>query len=156
MNTKKKDLAGIAMKYDYVYVAQVAMAYPNQCIQAMVEAEAHNGPSIIIAYAPCRDHGIKGGLSNMIEIEKKAVEAGYWHLFRFNPGNVAEGKSPFTLDSKAPDLGVYRDFLMNETRYSMLTRSFPERADMLFARSEKDAAKRYDELVGLTEFYAVK
>jgi pyruvate-ferredoxin/flavodoxin oxidoreductase len=157
MNTKKKDLAGIAMKYDYVYVAQVSLgADMNQCIKAMIEAEAHKGPSLVIAYAPCRDHGIKGGLSNMIEIEKKAVEAGYWHLFRFNPGLVAEGKSPYTLDSKAPNLGVYRDFLMNETRYSMLTRSFPERADMLFARSEADAKKRYDELVGLVDFYAVK
>ena len=156
MNNKKKDLAGIAMKYDYVYVAQVSLgADMNQCIKAMIEAEAHPGPSIVIAYAPCRDHGIKGGLSNMIEIEKKAVEAGYWHLFRFNPGNVAQGKSPYTLDSKAPNLSAYRDFLMNETRYSQLTRSFPERADELFARSEKDAKKRYDELVGLEAFYKV-
>ncbi|MCL1831931.1 MAG: pyruvate:ferredoxin (flavodoxin) oxidoreductase [Oscillospiraceae bacterium] len=155
MNIKKKDLAGIAMKYDYVYVAHVSLgADMNQCIKALVEAEAHQGPSIVICYAPCRDHGIKGGLANSIAIEKAAVEAGYWHLFRFNPGNVAQGKSPFTLDSKAPTTS-YRDFIMNEVRYSMLKRSFPERADTLFTKAEKDAKKRYDELVGLVEFYKV-
>ena len=156
MNTKKKDLAGIAMKYDYVYVAQVSMgADMDQCIKAMVEAEAHNGPSIVIAYAPCRDHGIKGGLANTITIEKNAVESGYWHLFRFNPALAAEGKSPYTLDSKAPTAS-YRDFLMNETRYNQLTRQFPERAEVLFDKAEKDAKKRYDELVGLIDFYAPK
>ncbi|MCL2107853.1 MAG: pyruvate:ferredoxin (flavodoxin) oxidoreductase [Oscillospiraceae bacterium] len=156
MNTKKKDLAGIAMKYDYVYVAQVAMgADMNQCIKAMSEAEAHPGPSIVICYAPCRDHGIKGGLANMIEIEKKAVESGYWHLFRFNPGLVAEGKSPYILDSKAPT-GNYRDFMMNEVRYSSLARFNPERAEVLFTRAEKDAKKKYDDLVGLVEYYKVK
>ena len=156
MNTKKKDLAQIAMQYDYVYVAQVSMgADMNQCIKAMVEAEAHPGPSIVICYAPCRDHGIKGGLANMIEIEKAAVESGYWHLFRFNPGLVAEGKSPYTLDSKAPTKS-YKDFLMNETRYSSLVRFNKVRADELFDRAEKDAKKKYDDLVGLIEYYKVK
>ena len=156
MNVKKKDLAGIAMKYDYVYVAQVSMgADMNQCIKAMVEAEAHKGPSIIICYAPCRDHGIKGGLANMIEIEKKAVQSGYWHLFRFNPALAAEGKSPYTLDSKEPTAS-YKDFLMNEVRYNSLMRWKPERAEALFERAEKDSKKRYDELVGLVEFYKVK
>ncbi|MCL1789443.1 MAG: pyruvate:ferredoxin (flavodoxin) oxidoreductase, partial [Oscillospiraceae bacterium] len=156
MNIKKKDLAGIAMKYDYVYVAQVAMgADMNQCIKAMVEAEAHKGPSIVICYAPCRDHGMKGGLANMIAIEKKAVETGYWNLFRFNPALAAEGKSPFTLDSKAPT-GNYKDFIMNEVRYNSLMRWNPERAEELFERAEGDAKKRYDDLVGLVEFYRVK
>ncbi|MCL2634105.1 MAG: pyruvate:ferredoxin (flavodoxin) oxidoreductase [Oscillospiraceae bacterium] len=156
MNNKKKDLAAIARQYDYVYVAQVAMgADYNQCIKAFVEAEAHPGPSIVICYAPCRDHGIKGGLANMIQIEKSAVESGYWHLWRFNPGLVAEGKSPFTLDSKAPSAS-YKDFIMNETRYNQLTRQFPERANELFDRAEKDAKKKYDALVGLIDFYAVK
>jgi pyruvate-ferredoxin/flavodoxin oxidoreductase len=156
MNIKKKDLAGIARQYDYVYVAQVSMgADYNQCIKAFVEAEAHPGPSIIICYAPCRDHGIKGGLQNMIQIEKAAVEAGYWHLFRFNPGLVAEGKSPWSLDSKAPSAS-YKDFLMNEVRYEALMRWQPERATALFERAEADAKKRYDELVGLETFYAPK
>ncbi|MCL2037045.1 MAG: pyruvate:ferredoxin (flavodoxin) oxidoreductase [Oscillospiraceae bacterium] len=156
MEVKKKDLAGIAMKYDYVYVAQVAMgADYNQCIKAFVEAEAHKGPSIIIAYAPCISHGIKGGLANMIEIEKNAVASGYWHLFRFNPGLAAEGKSPYTLDSKAPT-GSYRDFIMNEVRYNSLARQNPERAEKLFSNAEKGAKKRYDELVGLIEFYNPK
>ncbi|MCL2019442.1 MAG: pyruvate:ferredoxin (flavodoxin) oxidoreductase [Oscillospiraceae bacterium] len=156
MNTKKKDLAGIAMKYDYVYVAQVALgADMNQCIKALVEAEAHPGPSIVICYAPCRDHGMKGGLANMIDTERRAVETGYWHLFRFNPGLAAEGKSPYTLDSKAPT-GNYKDFIMNEVRYSSLVRFNPERADELFTRAEKDAKKKYDDLVGLIEYYKVK
>jgi pyruvate-ferredoxin/flavodoxin oxidoreductase len=155
MDVKKKDLAGIAMKYDYVYVAQVSMgADMNQCIKAFVEAEAHKGPSIIIAYAPCISHGIQGGLANMIQIEKSAVESGYWHLFRFNPDLVADGKSPYTLDSKAP-AGSYKDFLMNEVRYSSLMRQNPERAEMLFDRAEQSAKKRYDELVGLIDFYKV-
>jgi pyruvate-ferredoxin/flavodoxin oxidoreductase len=153
MNTKKKDLAQIAMQYDYVYVAQVSMgADMNQCIKALVEAENHPGPSIVICYAPCRDHGIKGGLANMIEIEKNAVESGYWHLYRFNPGLAAEGKSPYTLDSKAPTKS-YKDFLMNEVRYNSLVRFNPERAEKLFDKAEKDAKKKYDNLVGLIEFY---
>ncbi|MDR2559163.1 MAG: pyruvate:ferredoxin (flavodoxin) oxidoreductase [Oscillospiraceae bacterium] len=155
MNTKKKDLAAIAMQYDYVYVAQVSMgADMNQCIKAMVEAENHPGPSIVICYAPCRDHGIKGGLANMIQIEKAAVESGYWHLFRYNPGLVAEGKSPYTLDSKAPTAS-YKDFLMNEVRYNSLMRQNPERAEKLFDKAEKDAKKKYDNLVGLIEYYKV-
>ena len=156
MHTRKKDLAGIAMKYDNVYVAQVAMgADYGQCIKAFVEAEAHPGPSIIIAYAPCRDHGIKGGLANSIQIEKSAVEAGYWHLFRFNPGLAAQGKSPFALDSKAPS-AAYQDFLMNEVRYSSLMRTNPERANMLFSIAERDAQTRYAELQGLVEYYQPK
>ncbi|MCL2697254.1 MAG: pyruvate:ferredoxin (flavodoxin) oxidoreductase [Oscillospiraceae bacterium] len=155
METKKKDLAAIAMQYDYVYVAQVSMgADMNQCIKAFVEAEAHKGPSIIICYAPCISHGIKGGLANMIEIEKKAVESGYWHLFRYNPGLIAEGKSPYTLDSKAPT-SSYKDFLMNEVRYNSLMRSNPERANKLFDKAAADSKKKYDNLVGLVEFYKV-
>ncbi|MCL2638106.1 MAG: pyruvate:ferredoxin (flavodoxin) oxidoreductase [Oscillospiraceae bacterium] len=155
MNTKKKDLAQIAMQYDYVYVAQVSMgADMNQCIKALVEAEAHPGPSIVICYAPCRDHGIKGGLANMIQIEKAAVESGYWHLFRYNPCLIAEGKSPYSLDSKAPTAS-YKDFLMNEVRYNSLMRSNPDRANALFDKAEKDAKKKYDGLVNLIEYYKV-
>ncbi|MGN0536557.1 MAG: pyruvate:ferredoxin (flavodoxin) oxidoreductase, partial [Acutalibacteraceae bacterium] len=126
--TKKKDLAAIAMSYGYVYVAQVAMgADYNQCLKAFNEAESYDGPSIIIAYAPCINHGIKGGMGISQLEEKKAVQAGYWHNFRFDPRLADEGKNPFTLDSKAPTIG-YRDFLMGEVRYNSLTRSFPERA----------------------------
>ncbi|MCL1824003.1 MAG: thiamine pyrophosphate-dependent enzyme, partial [Oscillospiraceae bacterium] len=153
MEVKKKDLAGIAMKYDYVYVAQVAMgADMNQCIKAFTEAEAHDGPSIIIAYAPCVAHGIKGGLALAQQVEKDAVEAGYWHLFRFNPALKAEGKSPYTLDSKAPT-GDYRKFIEREVRYNSLSRQNPERAEMLFSKAANDAKKKYDDLVGLIEYY---
>ena len=149
--TKKKDLAAIAMSYGYVYVAQVAMgADYNQCIKAFNEAESYNGPSIIIAYAPCINHGIKGGMSKAQEEEKKAVAAGYWNCFRFDPRLADEGKNPFTLDSKAPSAS-YRDFIMGEVRYNALTRAFPERAEKLFEKAEDYAAKRYEKLEKMAE-----
>ncbi len=147
---KKKSLAEIAMQYGYVYVAQVAMgANPAQTIKAIVEAEAYDGPSLIIGYSPCEMHSIKGGMENCQKEMKKAVECGYWNLFRFNP--AAEKK--FTLDSKAP-AGGYQEFLMNEARYSRLTREFPERAETLFAANEEEAKSRYDHLVKLVEMYS--
>ena len=136
---KKKSLAEIAMQYGYVYVAQVAMgANPAQTIKAITEAEAYHGPSLIIGYSPCEMHSIKGGMMNCQKEMKKAVECGYWNLFRYNP----EGEKKFTLDSKAP-AGGYQEFLMNEARYSRLTREFPERADVLFQRNEDEAKARY-------------
>ena len=146
---KKKSLAEIAMQYGYVYVAQVAMgANPAQTIKAITEAEAYHGPSLIIGYSPCEMHSIKGGMMNCQKEMKKAVDCGYWNLFRFNP--AAEKK--FTLDSKAP-AGGYHDFLMNEARYSRLTREFPDRAENLFARNEAEAKARYDHLLKLIEMY---
>ena len=150
----KKSLAEIAMSYGYVYVAQVAMgANPAQTLKAITEAENYHGPSLIIGYAPCEMHSIKGGMTNCQSEMKKAVECGYWNMFRFNPALKAEGKSPFTLDSKAP-AGGYQEFLMNEARYSALTRSFPERAKVLFAESEESAKARYEHLVKLQALYA--
>ena len=146
---KKKSLAEIAMQYGYVYVAQVAMgANPAQTIKAITEAEAYPGPSLIIGYSPCEMHSIKGGMMNCQKEMKKAVECGYWNLFRYNP--TAEQK--FTLDSKAP-VGGYQEFLMNEARYSRLTREFPERAGELFERNEAEAKERYDHLLKLVELY---
>ena len=145
----KKSLTEIAMQYGYVYVAQVAMgANPAQTIKAITEAEAYDGPSLIIGYSPCEMHSIKGGMMNCQAEMKKAVECGYWNLFRFNP--AAEQK--FTLDSKEP-AGGYQDFLMNEARYSRLTREFPERATELFARNEAAAKARYEHLLKLKELY---
>ena len=145
----KKDLAGIALTYVYVYVAQIAMgADMNQCIKAIAEAESYNGPSLVIGYAPCINHGIKGGMSQAQTEEKKAVEAGYWNLFRFDPRLTAEGKNPFQLDSKAPTAS-YKDFIMNEVRYSSLARSNPERAEELFNKAVDNASKKYDALVKL-------
>jgi pyruvate-ferredoxin/flavodoxin oxidoreductase len=150
-STKKKDLAGIAMTYGYVYVAQVAMGSDyNQCIKAFNEAESYHGPSLIIAYAPCINQGIKGGMGISQTEEKSAVTAGYWHLFRFNPTLVAEGKNPFTLDSKEPT-APYNDFIMGEVRYNSLTRSFPERAKELFATAETQAKDRYQKLAELAK-----
>ncbi len=144
---KKKDLAAIAMSYGYVYVAQVAQgADNNQCIKAFVEAGSYNGPSIVIAYAPCINHGIKGGMSIAQTEEKRAVQAGYWHLFRFDPRRKAEGLNPFILDSKEPSES-YEDFLMNEVRYNSLARSNPERAKELFANAAANAKAKYAELV---------
>ncbi|MBR6725397.1 MAG: pyruvate:ferredoxin (flavodoxin) oxidoreductase, partial [Clostridia bacterium] len=135
----------IAMSYGYVYVAQIAMgADYNQCVKAIAEAEAYHGPSIIIAYAPCINHGIKGGLKGAMAETKNAVNSGYWFTFRFNP----EAEKKFTLDSKAPT-GSYADFILTETRYSALTRSFPERAKELFAKAEEDAKSRYEYLANL-------
>ena len=149
----KKSLSEIVMQYGYVYVAQVAMgANPNQTLAAIREAEAYHGPSLVIGYAPCEMHSIKGGMSNCQVEMKKAVECGYWNLFRFNPALKAEGKNPFTLDSKAP-AGGYQEFLMNEARYSSLTRSFPDRAKELFARNEESAKERYEHLTKLIELY---
>ena len=148
---KKKDLAAIAMSYGYVYVAQVAMgADYNQCIKAFTEAEAYHGPSIIIAYAPCINHGIRGGMSIAQTEEKNAVLAGYWHTFRYDPRLALEGKNPFQLDSKAPSAN-YQDFIKNEVRYSSLMRAFPDRAEELFAKAEKSAAEKYEHLVKLAE-----
>ena len=147
---KSKSLAEIAMTYGYVYVAQIAMgANMIQTLKAIKEAEAYPGPSLIIAYAPCEMHSIKGGMTNCQGEMKKAVECGYWNLFRYNPA-AESGK--FTLDSKAPKDG-YREFLMNEARYSRLTREFPDRADTLFAASEENAKARYEHLQRLIEMY---
>ena len=152
-SVKKKDLAAIAMSYGYVYVAQVAMgADYNQCIKAFHEAETYNGPSIIIAYAPCINHGIKGGMGVSQAEEKKAVAAGYWNMFRFDPRLADAGKNPFQLDSKAPSAS-YRDFIMNEVRYNSLTRAFPERAEALFEKAEKEAKDKYEHLVKLSDVY---
>ena len=152
-NQPKKSLAEIAMQYGYVYVAQVAMgANPNQTLKAITEAEAYHGPSLVIGYAPCEMHSIKGGMANCQVEMKKAVECGYWNLFRFNPALKAEGKNPFTLDSKAP-AGGYQEFLMNEARYSSLTRSFPDRAKELFALNEETAKARYEKLLRLQKMY---
>ena len=149
----KKSLAEIAMTYGYVYVAQVAMgANMNQTLKAIAEAEAYHGPSLIIGYAPCEMHSIKGGMANCQAEMKKAVECGYWNLFRFNPALKAEGKNPFTLDSKAP-AGGYQEFLMNEARYSSLTRSFPDRAKELFALNEETAKARYEKLIRMQKMY---
>ena len=148
-NIAKKSLAEIAMQYGYVYVAQVAMgANPAQTIKAITEAEAYHGPSLIIGYSPCEMHSIKGGMMNCQKEMKKAVDCGYWNLFRYNP----EGEKKFTLDSKAP-AGGYQEFLMNEARYSRLTREFPERADVLFQRNEDEAKARYEHLLKLVEMY---
>ena len=154
-NQPKKSLAEIAMQYGYVYVAQVAMgANPNQTLKAITEAEAYHGPSLVIGYAPCEMHSIKGGMANCQSEMKKAVECGYWNMFRFNPALKAEGKNPFTLDSKAP-AGGYQEFLMNEARYSSLTRSFPERAKELFAQNEEEAKARYEKLQRMVKMYEV-
>ncbi len=149
----KKSLAEIAMSYGYIYVAQIAMgADMNQTIKAIAEAEAYPGPSLIIGYSPCEMHSIKGGMVNCQAEMKKAVDSGYWNMFRFNPAAKAEGKNPFTMDSKAPTAS-YRDFIMNEARYSSLTRSFPERADELFGQAEDAAKARYEHLVRLGDLY---
>ena len=150
----KKSLSEIAMTYGYIYVAQIALgANPAQAVKAIAEAEAYPGPSLIIGYAPCELHGVKGGMTNCQNEMKKAVEAGYWNLFTFNPANKAQGKNPFTLTSKAVDAEKYQALLANETRYSRLTRAFPERAKQLFARNEQVANDRYEHLTRLVELY---
>ena len=149
---KKKDLAQIAMSYGYVYVAQVAMgANAAQCLKAFQEAAAYNGPSLIICYAPCINHGIKMPF-NQIE-QKKAVAAGYWNLFRFNPALAEEGKNPFSLDSKAPTAD-YVEFIEGETRYSALKRSFPGKAEELFGIAAENSIEKYNKLAKLVDFYA--
>ena len=146
---KSKSLAEIAMSYGYVYVAQVAMgSNMAQTLKAIQEAEAYHGPSLIIGYAPCEMHSIKGGMANCQLEMKKAVDCGYWNMFRFNP----EAEKKFTLDSKAP-AGGYQEFLMNEARYSRLTREFPDRASVLFEKNEANAKERYEHLLKLVEMY---
>ena len=148
--TKKKDLAGMAMTYGYVYVAQIAMGADfNQTVKAIAEAEAYPGPSLIIAYAPCINHGIKKGMSKAQTEEELAVKCGYWHNFRFNP--AAENK--FTLDSKAPT-GDYQEFLDGEVRYNSLKRANPEKAARLFAKNESEAKARYNYLTRLGALYS--
>ncbi len=148
---KKKDLGAIAMSYGYVYVAQVAQgADYNQCMKAFVEAESYNGPSVILAYAPCINHGIKGGMSQAQTEEKRAVQAGYWHLYRFDPRVAEAGNNPFQLDSKEPTAS-YEDFIRSEVRYSSLARTNAERADRLFENAAKDAAAKYAQLVKLAQ-----
>ncbi len=145
----KKNLAEIAMSYGYVYVAQVAMgADMNQLLKALTEAEAYNGPSLIIGYAPCEMHGIKGTMANCQVEMKKAVEAGYWQMFRYNP--AAEKK--LVIDSKAPSAS-YQDFIKSETRYARLAQQDPARAEMLFRQAEEAAAERYEKLVKLEKLY---
>ncbi|MEJ6952453.1 pyruvate:ferredoxin (flavodoxin) oxidoreductase [Natronospora cellulosivora (SeqCode)] len=142
---KKKDLGMMAMSYGYVYVAQVALgSNMNQTIKAIKEAEAYPGPSLVIAYTPCIAHGLKDGMGCSIEQEKRAVKAGYWHLYRYNPELAEEGKNPFVMDSKAPDFDLFQDFLESETRYTSLQRTFPEIAEKLFVKAEEDAKERYD------------
>ncbi len=146
-SVKKKDLAQIAMAYGYVYVAQIAMgADMQQTLRALREAEAYEGPSLIIAYAPCINHGIKAGMNHAMQEMKNAVRAGYWNLLRYNPALAAEGKNPLAIDSPAPT-GDYRSFLMGEVRYNALTLKFPERADTLFTEAERAAKERYESLV---------
>ena len=150
---KKKDLANIAMSYGYVYVAQISMgADYNQCIKAIVEAEKYNGPSIVIGYSACINHGIKLGMGHSKAEEKAAVAAGYWHLFRYNPALLEEGQNPFTLDSKEPTMS-FKEFIQSETRYNSLNISFPDRAAELFDSADKDAKMKYSRLAKLVEYY---
>ena len=150
-DVKKKDLAAIAMSYGYIYVAQVAMgADMNQCVKAIQEAESYNGPSLVIGYAPCINHGIRKGMSKAMEEEKLAVQSGYWHLFRFDPRKAEEGKNPFTLDSKAPTKD-YQEFIMGESRYINLKKQNPERAEKLFGQAEANAKAKYESLVRRSE-----
>ena len=150
-DVKKKDLAAIAMSYGYIYVAQVAIgADMNQCVKAIQEAESYNGPSLVIGYAPCINHGIRKGMSKAMEEEKLAVQSGYWHLFRFDPRKALEGKNPFTLDSKAPTK-EYQEFIMGESRYINLKKQNPERAAKLFGEAEANAKAKYEALVKRAE-----
>jgi len=141
---RKKDLGVIAASYGYVYVAQVAIgSNQNQWFKALKEAEAYNGPSIIIAYSPCINHGLKQGMGYSPCISKLAVDCGYWHLWRYNPDLEAAGENPFVLDSKEPDWSKFQEFLKSEVRYSSLIGSFPEEAEMLFKATEENAKWRY-------------
>jgi len=142
---RKKDLGMMAISYGYVYVAQVAMGSSNaQYLKAIKEAEAFPGPSLIIAYAPCINHGLRDGMGTTQLETKHAVEAGYWHLYRFNPLLEKEGKNPFTLDSKEPDWTKFQDFLNSEVRYTSLVKAFPHEADILFKAAEENARWRYN------------
>lgn len=132
------------MTYGYVYVAQVAIgSNMSQFVKAVKEAESYDGPSIVICYAPCINHGLRSGMSRSVEQEKKAVEAGYWHLYRFDPRLKAEGKNPFQLDSKEPTAS-FQDFINSEVRYTSLKKTFPDVAEVLFKRAEEDAKERYN------------
>ena len=149
--TNKKDLGRMMMSYGNVYVAQVAIgADKNQVVKAMLEAEAHNGPSIIIAYSTCISHGLKKGMGFSIRNMDEAVKAGYWHLYRFNPQLKEQGKNPFTLDSKEPQ-GSFRDFIMDQVRYSAIAKQYPEQAEELFQMTEEHARRKYAELKKLAE-----
>jgi pyruvate-ferredoxin/flavodoxin oxidoreductase len=155
-SVKKKDLAQIAMSYGYVYVAQVSMgANYQQTLKAFLEAESYDGPSIIIAYAPCINHGIRAGMGKSITQMKNAVEAGYWNMLRYDPRLAAEGKNPLSVDSKAPTTN-YQDFIMGEVRYSSLKLEFPQRAEKLFTEAEKVAKERYENLVKQKEMLEPK
>ncbi|MFW6035695.1 MAG: 4Fe-4S dicluster domain-containing protein, partial [Halothermotrichaceae bacterium] len=149
--TKKKDLGMMAISYGYVYVAQIAMgANMNQTIKAIMEAESYDGPSLIIAYAPCISHGIKAGMGKSVAQENEAVESGYWHLYRYDPRLKEEGKNPFILDSKEPQ-GSVREFMESEIRFTQIKNTFPEIAKELFAKAEKDAEERYKTYKRLAE-----
>lgn len=152
MKTRKKDLGMMAMNYGNVYVAQVAMgASQNQFFKALKEAEAYPGPSLIIAYSPCINHGLRRGMDQMMEEEKQAVKVGFWHNYRYNPLLEKEGKNPFVLDSKEPDFGRFQDFLMGEVRYTALRQSFPQQADILFKQAEDDARWRHNKYKKLAQ-----
>ena len=142
---RKKDLGAMAMTYGYVYVAQVSIGgSQQQLFNVLKEAEAYPGPSLIIAYAPCINHGIKGGMTRTQTVGKEAVACGYWHLWHYNPQLEAEGKNPFVLDSKEPDWTKFREFLMKEVRYSSLQKSFPTEAEELYKAAEENAKWRYN------------
>ena len=151
--TRKKDLGVMAMSYGYIYVAQIAMgADKNQTLKAIAEAEAYPGPSLVIAYSPCVNHGIRSGMGKTQAQAKRAVEAGYWALYRFNPQLKAAGKNPFILDSKEPTAS-FRDFINSEVRYSALLRQFPEHAEEFYSKAEQDAKERlegYKRLAGFS------
>ena len=148
---KKKDLGLMAMSYGYVYVAQVGMgADKNQLMRALLEAEAYDGPSLIICYAPCINHGLKKGMGKSQQNIKDAVDSGYWHLYRYNPELKKDGKNPFKLDSKEPT-GSFRDFIMGQIRYSSLLKEFPGVADKLLAQTEEDARHKYETYKALAE-----
>ena len=145
------------MSYGYVYVAQIAMgADYNQTVKAIAEAEAYPGPSLIIAYAPCINHGIRKGMAKAMTEEAEAVASGYWHMFRYNPALKEEGKNPFSLDSKAPDMTQYQNFLKGEVRYTSLALKNPEKAQRMFAKSEQFAVEKYEHLQRLIALYAVE
>jgi pyruvate-ferredoxin/flavodoxin oxidoreductase len=149
---RKKDLGMMAISYGYVYVAQIAMgANQNQTLKALREAEAYDGPSLIIAYAPCISHGLKGGMGKSQAEEEKAVECGYWQLYRYNPDLEAQGMNPFQLDSKEPDWTKFQDFLKGEVRYTALMKDFPEEATELFQKAEESAKRRYNSYKRLSE-----
>jgi pyruvate-ferredoxin/flavodoxin oxidoreductase len=151
---RKKDLGRMAMTYGHVYVAQVGLgADMNQLLKALAEAEAHKGPSLVIGYAPCIAHGIKAGMGKTIEQTKKAVEAGYWHLYRYNPALGEQGKNPFSLDSKEPKAS-FKEYLASETRYASLKQEFPDVAEALFDQAEKEAKQRYSAYKVLAELGA--